>query len=152
MTQIPTPRFSIGQSAWSYEVVLVAVPERCPDCLGTARWPVTAPSGRKAVVLCSTCTGGYMRNHKFRAHGSTRLLTVSSVRIDTADVKYGPVSYMMVETGIGSGTIWRESRLFDTEAEAKVAADAAACRRQAEVDTRAAEDAAKEKFVVEVSD
>jgi hypothetical protein len=40
------------------------------------------------------------------------------VRIDTAqkqDEDYHPVSYMCLETGVGSGAVYYEHRMFDTE-------------------------------------
>lgn len=47
----------------------------------------------------------------------TEKLTIGSIRIDTNDIDK-PVSYMCVETGVGSGSVYYESDLHLTEEEA----------------------------------
>ncbi len=70
-----------------------------------------------------------------RAVASARTLTIGSVRIDTAARDYSePVEYMCVETGIGSGSVYRESHLFETESAALVAAEAENRIEQAKLD------------------
>jgi len=64
--------------------------------------------------------------------GSTvRKLTIGSVLIDTHEDR-GPVSYMCRETGIGSGSIYYESKLFASKADADAHASAEAASKTVE--------------------
>lgn len=87
----------------------------CPDCLGTQKWEAKTPAGETLEFSCPRCTG--WRHAKvpevWICQPLIRKLTIGTIRVDTGD--NGGNSYMCEETGIGSGRIWSESDLFDSE-------------------------------------
>ncbi|MFA6125496.1 hypothetical protein [Sphingomonas sp.] len=128
---IPTPKYAIGDKVWNYYTTHVEREWPCPDCLGTKKWAVSTPAGGALIVACPRCSGRNivreMPSLRYTARtAAVRELTIGSVRIDTAETDRDKVSYMCVETGVGSGSVYNESMLFATEAECKVAGDAVA--------------------------
>ena len=117
MNNIPTPRFAIGDTVYWPDVVQETVVLPCPDCNGTKKWEAVSPIGERFPMPCPRCSTvqAELRTYKFK--GTVRALTIGSVRLDTGSAD--PVEYMCEETGIGSGTIYRESRLGATEEEAR---------------------------------
>jgi hypothetical protein len=115
---IPTPRFAIGDTVYWPDVVQETVVLQCPDCNGTKKWEAVSPIGERFPMPCPRCstTQAELRTYKFT--GTVRALTIGSVRLDTGNTA-NPVEYMCSETGIGSGSIYKESRLGATEDEAK---------------------------------
>lgn len=110
------PKFNIGDTVYAAYANWDARQVKCPDCLGTAEWTVTAPSGESWQVRCNTCnkgwhSSGYIGSYDYLPE--MRELTIGSVRIDTNDEN--PISYMCVETGVGSGTIHYEKTLFGSK-------------------------------------
>lgn len=114
--KIPTPAFEIGQTVYSADIHSGTKTTKCPDCLNSGRWRITMPSGEELLVVCPSCAGRGIQSLEFKP--LVRCLTIGSVRIDTAARDESPVSYMCVETGIGSGTIHYETRLHATEEDA----------------------------------
>lgn len=114
---IPAPRFAIGDTVYWPDVVQETAVIPCPDCNGTRKWEAVSPIGERFPMPCPRCstTQAELRTYKFT--GTVRALTIGSVRLDTSDSD--PVQYMCVETGVGSGNVYRESRLGATEDEAK---------------------------------
>ena len=115
------PKFDIGDQVFCARVIWGETSVECPDCLGTAEWKVTCPSGEEFKVRCNTCVSGYYSSGKVKIYKDQeyiKILTVGSIRIDTNE-KARPVSYMCVETGIGSGSIYYEENLFKTIEDAK---------------------------------
>lgn len=141
-TDLPTPKYRIGQSVFHASETSVRERMACPDCLGTKLWKVTTPSGGELETECMRCNGQLKRNNIPSLDVTTwkpvvTRLTIGSVRIDTNESpEHGwhrePVSYMCRETGVGSGTIYYESQIFQTEDEAQKAAEAKAAARTAE--------------------
>jgi len=133
LTEVPTPKWAIGAQVWCSRVEWGQVGVECPDCLGSGKWKVESPAGYHGEVNCPRCSGGGKVKSETRV-GKVQLLTIGSVRIDTAATREdGPVSYMCVETGVGSGSIWYEGRLFGTSEEAQADADARAAVEWAQV-------------------
>lgn len=117
---IPIPKFEIGQRVICVRVSWCEEKVPCPDCVGSAEWKVVAPSGEQWTVPCNTCSAGwhstgYVVDYDDRI--KKEHLTIGSIQVDT-ERKECPVRYMCRETGVGSGTIWEESRLFATEDQA----------------------------------
>lgn len=141
---IPTPKYRIGQQVFHASKWSTSGQYPCPDCLGSGKWKVTTPAGSEMVSGCQRC-GQYSSSDipslKFQKwEGSVQPLTIGSVQINTAAGKdhhwqRDPVQYMCRETGIGSGTVYDERKLYLTEDEAKQVADAMA----AEANSKAAE-------------
>lgn len=119
-------KFSVGDKVWKADLTTKKMQHPCPDCLGVGRWKATSPAGTEYTFSCPRCSARYNGNHEARLSYTVyapwiRPLTIGSIRIDTSD-KERPVSYMCDETGIGSGTIHDEEKLFFTQEEAFAAA------------------------------
>lgn len=118
------PKYEIGDKVYAGYAHYLQKTRTCPDCLGSAEWPVTIPSGEDVVVPCKTCRRGYYSDGKehYREWAPVvETLHIGSVRIDTAD-ETDPVEYMCEETGVGTGRLYKERELFSTREEAEAAA------------------------------
>ena len=145
MSDLPTPRFQIGQTVWMPVTEATSEQLPCPDCLGSQTWKVLTPAGTEMTTRCQRCTrDAFLRTPAaeaipslmvYKYLGRAHRLTVGSVRIDTADTD-NPVEYMCVETGVGSGSIYYERKLFPTEEEALQVAEAEAALKTVEVTQR----------------
>jgi hypothetical protein len=120
---VPQPKFKIGDLVHAPRVGWGTKEVPCADCLGKKTWSVTTPAGETFEADCNTCSHGFYGSRGFTEewgdHLKIELLTVGSVRIDTADEER-PISYMCRETGVGSGSIYDEAHLFATREEAEV--------------------------------
>lgn len=117
MNTIPTPRFAIGDTVYWPDVVQETAVLPCPDCNGTQKWEAVSPAGESFPMPCPRCSASQAELRTYKFSGTVRKLTIGSVRLDTSGSD--PVEYMCLETGIGGGSIYRESRLGATEDEAK---------------------------------
>lgn len=138
MSDLPIPKYSIGDTVWYASAYTGAEQLPCPDCLGQKLWSVTSPAGGTFQVNCVRCSGsGYLEAHTYEPQ--TRSLTIGSIQIDTANTSDNHrevVQYMCKETGIGSGSVYRESLLFRSQEEAEPAAAALAKSRIDEMPDR----------------
>lgn len=147
---IPTPEFKIGDAVYCASANWSARKIQCPDCLGTAKWEVKAPSGETWEVACNTCNKGWHSDgliDDYGYHAHVKNLTIGSVRIDTASDRV--IEYMCEETGIGSGTVYSQDALFTSEDIAKLAAEKLSERfalEKQEQDTRARQRNKKERI------
>jgi len=138
-TSLPTPKFAIGDVVYWPTTETTKEPVPCPDCLGTRRWKVITPAGTEMEAECQRCTGfgriaDLPKPERLVSKPSVRRLTIGKITAST-HASYGDrdrVEYMCSETGIGSGSIYQESKLFSTEAEAMAVATAEADKRTAE--------------------
>lgn len=125
-------KFSVGDVVYHANTTTETRQHPCPDCLGSKAWRAVSPAGGEFSVPCPRCGGGYQSNRalnlKYTHHvPAPRRLTIGSVRVNTADNDYdGGNSYMCLETGVGSGSVYREADLFATEEDARRAAQAKA--------------------------
>ena len=129
-----TTKYSIGDKVFYAGTNTVQKRHPCPDCLGTKEWEAVSPAGDKFKLPCPRCSTHYMSNDRlslrYTAHiGYLKSLTIGSIQTDT---ERNEVHYMAHETGIGSGSVHRESSLFTTEEAAQEAADALASERNAD--------------------
>ncbi len=97
----------------------------CPDCLGAREWSATSPAGGEYKFSCPRCGGGYQSNHElslnyFQYAPMTRRLTIGLIQ----PAHNGGVAYMCEETGVGSGQVYDEHSLHETEEAAQVASEA----------------------------
>jgi hypothetical protein len=118
---IPAPKYDVGDEVWAALSETRVAPTLCPECNGTGHWTATAPTGATLEIDCPACTYGRIAPQYpvFAPTPGVRPLTIGSVRVDTNADR--PVSYMAFETGVGSGTIWYDDRLFRTSEEALAA-------------------------------
>ena len=136
MSDLPVPKYAIGQTVFFATTMPSSEDHECPDCLGTGRWDLKAPSGYESHLNCPRCQGQRrLKLHSVQAH--VPKITIASVRIDTAprdrnDPRDEPVTYMT--TTSGSGTVYRESRLFVDEADARKTAELLALKARQRLD------------------
>lgn len=87
----------------------------CPQCAGT---PPRFADGKPAY--CHHCRGvGELRKEVRQEWVVVRHLTIGMVRAEREMGKATETSYMALETGVGSGQIYREDNLFPTVADAE---------------------------------
>lgn len=131
-------KYNPGDKVWAGHIETSQSQVVCHECLGSREWTVTTPAGNQITVHCPTCECGYYSPGtitKYAVVGSSRRLTIGTVRYEDSyrDGEGAVFKYMCEETGIGSGSVHRESELFDTEEEALAAGVAQAAEQQAHV-------------------
>lgn len=113
---LPVPMYHIGQKVYVAKHRTTIEKLTCPDCLGKGEWITLNPAGKDVTVQCNTCTRGFAPNGTIPGKAIPWSLvahyTVGSVRIDTAAKEGELVSYMMEETGVGTGSVYYEDRIF----------------------------------------
>jgi hypothetical protein len=130
-TPAPTPRYAIGDKAFVADYGTAEERVVCPDCGGTKKVKVVLASGEELEARCQHCSVGFeSTGYVTVTRYAPRVWkgTVGSVKIDTNDER--PVSYMLRETGVGTGRIHYEDRLFDSAPEAEAVAARAAKRQE----------------------
>jgi hypothetical protein len=134
LTELPTPKWKVGDTVFTVETRDGQETAQCPDCLGTKVWAVRSPGGFETTVECPRCSGTGKLGLRSRM-ALVRQLTVGSLRVSTV-AYHGDehIEYMCDETGVGSGSIWRESRLRATREEAAAAAELEAAKERADLD------------------
>jgi len=120
-------KYSIGDVVYHGTNESTAIRTACPDCQGTKEWTVVTPAGATMTTACPTCetlycSTGYIE--RYERMPKVQTLTIGSVRFDSNERGDERTSYMCNETGVGSGSVWYESRLRETREEAE--ADAVA--------------------------
>lgn len=116
------PKFEIGQKVFAvtntYDSEEVHV--ECDVCNSTGKVKI---NGRNEEYDCPICHGEIVEKH----HGFKYIIaycnaTIGKVQTEEYAKRYrsyqSHITYMLQETGVGSGSIWREERLFATEEEA----------------------------------
>lgn len=115
-----TTKYSIGDKLWIGVTRWIDKSVKCPEC-EHGYITVTLKSGESNHVKCPKCYG----RNRFPAwdyHPIVQEVTIGSVRYDSHEIPEQQVSYMCVETGVGTGSIWYEPLLHLTQAEAEVGA------------------------------
>jgi hypothetical protein len=122
-------KFDVDDVVWHACTITSSRQHPCPDCLGERQWKAHSPAGTDYVVACPRCTDVYMSNRtlnlKYLWHEPrVKRLTIGLVRANADGWDGGAPKheYMCRETGIGSGSIYREASLFHTEEEAMTVA------------------------------
>ena len=117
------PQYEIGDKVYKAGTDYTDARVSCPDCLGTLKWTVVFADGEAVQVDCQTCKRGYMPPCGYIVYKqwqpSVDLLTIGQIHGWSPDEGF---SYMCDETGIGSGTVHRESDLFSDKTCAETAA------------------------------
>ena len=125
-------KYSLGDTVYFATTTTSKKTLPCPDCLGSRKWEATSPAGRKFTFACPRCSTNYQSKRElslnyttFDAHVEKR--TIGSIKASNTPGDYDyPATYMCHETGIGSGNLYNETKLFPTYDEAMVAAKAMA--------------------------
>ena len=117
-------KYSVGDVVY----FATTTPERkqhpCPDCLGEKTWKVTSPAGGEYNIACPRCSTRFMSDGglslDYTAHvPRIERRTIGSVQYNSAPSAWDSgARYMCIETGVGSGSVYDEARLFPTEEQA----------------------------------
>lgn len=118
-----TTKYSVGDVVYRAGTTTEARQHPCPDCLGSRKWEAKSPAGGTFTFACPRCSARYNDRDdltlKYTAHAPVvSRLTIGSVQVNTAGAWDAGVQYMAVETGVGSGSVYKEAELFDTEEDA----------------------------------
>lgn len=130
-----TTKYEIGDQVYLASTTTVAKRHPCPDCLGKKEWMATSPAGGEYVFPCPRCSARYNANDDLRLEysefaASVVPLTIGSIQYNSAAGSWDSgARYMCRETGIDSGSVYDEARLFPTEEEALAAAHALAAEQ-----------------------
>lgn len=116
-----TFKFGIGDKVYLLFYSTKPYQQNCVDCVGVGYF-TTAIGNRQP---CSTCHGcGHITKYtKTMWQVQLRTLTIGSMRYDSAQSKNEQFEYMCVETGIRSGTVYKEVDFFSSQEEAQKEAD-----------------------------
>lgn len=138
---IPQPKFKVGDTVYAVYTQQVTGRHDCPDCLGTKEWEVITKTGNKLKCECQRCGSYSSRDIPSLSYAkhvpSVQKLTIGSVRADSAP-SYGDdyISYMCNETGVGSGSIYYENKLYDRLEDAQKEADVRCLELQTKSDAK----------------
>lgn len=129
---LPEIKYAIGDKVFFAGTAHVEKKHPCPDCFDTHRWTATSPAGEEYGMSCPRCCSRSFGDDKLSLKyweyvPSIRELTIGSIRLDTSDKS--PVGYMCVETGVGSGSVYRQDQLLQTHEEARVVAQLEAIQK-----------------------
>jgi len=115
-------KYGIGDKVWGFGTDYVNKKLLCPDCLGTLKWRITFADGHSEETKCFTCSRSYEGSLGYIPYSewqpTVRELTIGKLY----GFEDGRARYMCEETGIGSGTVHDEKKLFSTKEEAEAAA------------------------------
>lgn len=142
-SDLPTPKYSIGQTVWHPTIAQTVEPLPCPDCFGSKKWAVTTPAGLEMETPCQRCSARYTsgvgdlpKPERIVFKAGTERLTVGGIRAGTQGMShYGGngIEYMCRETGIGSGSVYTEDKLHETEEAALTVATIQAAEKTEQV-------------------
>ena len=59
MTDIPVPKYAIGDVVYRPRVDHATESLPCPDCLDSKRWTATSPAGEQHEIACPRCSDQY---------------------------------------------------------------------------------------------
>lgn len=131
-------KYSVGDTVYHAGTTTERKQHPCPDCKGTRFWSATSPAGAEYKFACPRCSTQYSSFDDLRldytaAVPAVTRRTIGSIEVNTARDAYnhGP-RYMCIETGVGSGSVYEEASLFETEEEALAAATLDANARNTE--------------------
>lgn len=130
-----TTKYSIGDTVYHASTIVSKKTHPCPDCLGEKVWKATSPAGAEYSFPCPRCSASYNSDRDlmldYQAHVPlVSKLTIGSIQVNTANGAYDEgARYMCHETGVGSGSVYDEARLFETEEEATAVAEIMAAER-----------------------
>lgn len=125
-------KYSIGDVVWYANTTTQAKQHPCPDCNDTKKWAAVSPAGNEYTFGCPRCSTRFNSHDELRltytAHVPTaRRMTIGSVQFNSAKEGWDAgARYMCLETGVGSGSVYEEARLFETESDALIYAQSLA--------------------------
>jgi hypothetical protein len=127
-----TTKYSVGDVVYYSGTTTTRKQHPCPDCLGERKWKATSPAGEEYEFGCPRCSTRYMNERDlsldYTAHvPNVSRMHIGSVQFNSADGSWDHgARYMCDETGVGSGSVYPEDSLHETEEAALAAAEAKA--------------------------
>ena len=118
-TELKAP-FQMGEKVFVGDVSREGYDITCPLCEGSKTATLNGCNHIEETIPCPYCKRGFeVRGtiHVFDVRPMVRNLTIGSVRYDDSDNR-GPWSFMCIETGVGSGLVYRCDRIRRSEADA----------------------------------
>lgn len=136
------PKYRIGQKVWRAGVGETRDMWPCPDCNGSQTMTAMTAAGEAVPIMCLRCQSPDLSRipSLLRVTKTVSLseLTIGSVRTDSAAQEGRQVSYMCVETGVGSGAVYYEPELYANSFEAGVQAEKLADEAQQQANAKPA--------------
>lgn len=115
------PKFKVGQKVYavSHSCDKKVVHRECDTCNSTGRVEIQGRS-----FICPNCRGlTDIEHYGYKYVIEHYEAKIGKVMVEEYDSKYADcesrITYMLDKTGVGSGVIWNENRLFSTVEEAK---------------------------------
>ena len=112
------PKFDLGESVYHISRSKIKTEVTCYVCQGSGKLHI-----EDEVFTCPKChSHGYFAewsNEKWSVQGSGRIGRVEAIWYLPGYQHESEVRYMLNSTGVGSGTLYREDRLFATYEEAQ---------------------------------
>lgn len=130
-----TTKYSVGDVVYHAGLTTERKQHACPDCMGTRRWQAVSPAGEEYSFACPRCSVSYLSNDDLSLNYTAHVphvtkLTIGSVQFNSAAGSWDAgARYMCLESGVGSGTVYEEGRLHETEQAALAAAEAQAAHQ-----------------------
>lgn len=122
-----TSKYGIGDKVWGVHIWQGRKEIVCPECEGGGTLKI---EGRDKYIECINCwKRGKVITEDPDQYYIARPLTIGS--IEAFFGKLLIVKYMCDETGVGSGTVWKQENLFLSEEEAVTYAATFKAKRQA---------------------
>lgn len=133
-------KYSVGDVVYHAGTTTTRKQHPCPDCKGERKWRALSPAGSEYEFACPRCSASY-NSHRdlmldYTAHvPHVQRLTIGSVQFNSADGSWDSgARYMCHETGVGSGSVYKESDLFETEEAALEVSHLLAAQRDKSLD------------------
>lgn len=123
-----TTKYSVGDTVFHAGLTTERKRHPCPDCKGERKWTAKSPAGAEYTFGCPRCSSSYNSDRDMTLDYSayvptSKQLTIGSVQYNSAPASYDHgARYMCRETGVGSGSVYNEVDLFQTEEDALAAA------------------------------
>jgi len=121
-------KYSVGDVVYCAGTTTERKQHDCPDCKGSRKWRAISPAGKDYEFDCPRCSASYNADRDLMIEYSAykpvvHRRTIGSIQINTHRGSHDEGNrYMCIETGVGSGTVYDEGRLFPSEDEALEAA------------------------------
>jgi hypothetical protein len=132
-------KYSQRDAVYAFGTTYAKKTIQCPDCLGTHKWTITFADGHSEECQCYTCARGWDGSlgviHYSEWQPTVEKITITEVRYGSEGAEYLSDYWGITDSGEPfHGThIYRDEDLFDNEADAQVAAEAAYERRMADL-------------------
>ena len=146
MSDLPTPRYRIGDLVYRPQITATTEALPCPDCLGERVWHATTPAGVTHLLDCPRCQNRYssaadklppLKLQRWVAN--VEEIRIGSIEARTSDSYRDRITYMTTTTG--SGSVYGERDIFPTREAAQQVAETQAALKNAEVDRTAVAEA-----------